>query len=154
MVKGLNSSEKLCREWGFWIKSSMYGWNWKERSWLVLSTYCKFANALGWLQWRWFWALLRNVKAADKVTGFKRLSPLPRWTIWELFALFPILNESSFRTLTCLLAKAQEGNDAALAPSLLHRSSISLPQRTDILMGATWQICWIFWLCKSASGFL
>lgn len=95
-----------------------------ERSWLVLSTYWKSADALDWLQWRWFWTLLRNVKAADKVTGFRRLSALPGWTKWELFALFPILNESSFRTLTCLLAKAQEGNDAALAPSLLHGSSI------------------------------
>lgn len=36
----------------------------------------------------------------------------------SFLVLFPTPNESSFRTLTCLLAKAQEGNDAVLAPGL------------------------------------
>lgn len=90
------------------------------------------ANALCWLWWRWAWGLQGNVKASDELTGFRRLRALPGWAKWEFLVLFPTPNESSFRTLTCLLAKPQEGNDAALAPCLPGWSFIQTPQRKDI----------------------
>lgn len=76
------------------------------------------ANALCWLRWRWAWGLRGHIKASDEVTGFRRLRALPSWAKGEFLVLFPTPNESSFRTLTCLRAEPQEGNDAVLAPGL------------------------------------
>lgn len=90
------------------------------------------ANALCWLWWRWASGLQGNVKASDELAGFRSLRDRPSWAKWEFLVLFPPPNESSFRTLTCLLAKPQEGNDAALAPCLPGWSFIQTPQRKDI----------------------
>lgn len=49
--------------------------------------------------------------------GLGRLRALHSWATGEFPALFPTPNESSFRTLTCLLAWPQEGNDAACPES-------------------------------------
>lgn len=51
--------------------------------------------------------------------GLGRLRALHSWATGEFPALFPTPNESSFRTLTCLLAWPQEGNDAACPESAL-----------------------------------
>lgn len=82
------------------------------------------SSALCRLRWRWAQGLLGKIMASDEVIGFRRVRALPGWAKWELLGLFPTPNEISFRTLTCLLAKAQEGNDAALAPCLPGRSFI------------------------------
>lgn len=110
------------------------------------------ANALCWLWWRWVWGLWGNIKASDEVTGFRSLRALPSWAKWEFLVLFPTPNEISFRTLTCLLAKPQEGNDAALAPGFPGRSFIQIPQRKDIRTEAPCRVE-EFWLYKPASGF-
>lgn len=99
------------------------GFGWMERKMLAcFESVLEPADALCWLWWRWAWGLLGKVKASDEVAGFRRFRALPSWAKWELLELFPTPNESSFRTLTCLLAKPQEGNDAALAPCLPGRS--------------------------------
>lgn len=46
--------------------------------------------------------------------------------------LFPTPNESSFRSLTCLLAKPQEGNDAALASCLETDPLLRMPQKRTL----------------------
>lgn len=73
------------------------------------------ADTLCWLWWRWACGLSGNAKAAVGF-GFERLRALHSWTTGD-FPVFPTPNESSFRTLTCLLALPQEGNDT-LAPHL------------------------------------
>lgn len=110
------------------------------------------ANALCWLRWRWAWGLRRHIKASDEVTGFRRLRALPSWAKGEFLVLFPTPNESSFRTLTCLLAKPQEGNDAVLASGLPGWSFIQTLQRTDIQTEAPCRVE-EFWLYTPASGF-
>lgn len=61
---------------------------------------------------------VRNRQGFRQATGFRRLRALPTGAKSEFLALFPTPNESSFRTLTCLLDKPQEGSDAALVPCL------------------------------------
>lgn len=75
------------------------------------------ADALCWLWWRRACGLSGNTKATSKVSGFRRLRALCSWATGEFPVLFPPPNESSFRTLTCLLAWPQEGNDAACSSS-------------------------------------
>lgn len=70
------------------------------------------AHTLCWLWRRWACGLSGNAKAAE-APGFRRLRALHSRATGEFLVLFPTPNESSFRTLTCLLAWPQEGNDAA-----------------------------------------
>lgn len=75
------------------------------------------ADALCWLWRRRTCGLSGNAKATGKGSGFRRLRALCSWATGEFPVLFPPPNESSFRTLTCLLAWPQEGNDAACSSS-------------------------------------
>lgn len=137
-------------------------WVWSQLlrarlGWIERKMLACFASALEpvaascWLWWRWAWGLRGNRRASGEVTGFRRLRALPSWAKGEFLVLFPTPNESSFRTLTCLLAKAQEGNDAVLAPGLPGWSFIQTSQRKDI---QTEVPCRVeeFWLYKPASG--
>lgn len=71
------------------------------------------ADELCWLWWRWACGLSGNAKAAGGVWFLEGLRAFHSWATGEFPVAFPTPNESSFRTLTCLLAWPQEGNDAA-----------------------------------------